>query len=415
MSFYLSLYKTSCCTNDASTSMAIIQYIKQKLGFGLLLALLILSAGCQTKITPPAEIPQVEIPPLVSPAFKLAQWSSLPEWNTLDLSPSWPALKQSCHALRFKTKWLAACAAAEKIDTVNTETQRKFYETWFTPFQVLNQDGTDRGLITGYYEPLLKGSRHKSEQFQFPVYGAPEDLLEINLSEAYPQLKGLRLRGRLEGNKVVPYFSRAEIDGGISMLKGHELYWVENAVELFFLQIQGSGRIDLEDGRRVKIGYAEQNGHPYISIGKKLIEMGELKPEEVSMQSIKKWAENNPERLSILLGQNPSYIFFRELPDTISAPLGALGVPLTNEYSLAVDPHTIPLGVPVFLSSTFPNSSQPLNRLMNAQDTGGAIKGAVRADFFWGFGELAGMRAGSMKQSGRLWVLFPKGMEPTLN
>jgi membrane-bound lytic murein transglycosylase A len=324
-------------------------------------------------------------------------------------------LKQSCHALRFKTKWLAACAAAEKIDTVNSEAQRKFYETWFTPFQVLNQDGTDRGLITGYYEPLLKGSRHKSEQFQFPVYGAPEDMLEIILSDAYPQLKGLRLRGRLEGKKVVPYFSRAEIDGGISMLQGHELYWVENAVELFFLQIQGSGRIDLEDGRRVKIGYAEQNGHPYISIGKKLIEMGELKPEEASMQSIKKWAENNPERLSILLGQNPSYIFFRELPDTISAPLGALGVPLTNEYSLAVDPHTIPLGVPVFLSSTFPNSAQPLNRLMNAQDTGGAIKGAVRADFFWGFGELAGMHAGSMKQSGSLWVLFPKGMEPTLN
>jgi membrane-bound lytic murein transglycosylase A len=254
-----------------------------------------------------------------------------------------------------------------------------------------------------------------SERFRYPIYAPPDDLLDVDLSDAYPQLKGLRLRGRLAGNKVVPYFNRAEIDAGASTLQGHEIFWVENAVDLFFLQIQGSGRIELEDGRRVKIGYAEQNGYPYASVGKILIDMGELKPENASMQSIKNWADANPERLFALLGQNPSYIFFRELPDTLSAPLGAMGVPLTNEYSLAVDPRTIPLGVPVFLSTTMPNSAEPLNRLMYAQDTGGAIKGAVRADFFWGFGELAGIRAGSMKQSGRMWVLFPKGMEPTLN
>jgi membrane-bound lytic murein transglycosylase A len=416
MSHTLILSNTRICECEASTSLnSKEQSINQNLRVWLILALIFLIAGCQTKIAPPPILPRVEIPPVVYPTFMLAQWSSLPDWTILDLAPSWPALQHSCHALRFKTKWLAACSAAEKVDAGDTSAQRKFYETWFTPFQVLNQDGTDHGLITGYYEPLLKGSRHRSERFQFPVYGAPEDMLEIDLSEAYPQLKGLRLRGRLEGKKVVPYFNRAEIDGGISMLQGHELFWVESAVELFFLQIQGSGRIELEDGQRVKIGYAEQNGHPYISIGKKLIDMGELKPEEASMQSIKKWAENNPERLSTLLGQNPSYIFFRELPDTLSAPLGALGVPLTSEYSLAVDTHTIPLGVPVFLSTTLPNSVEPLNRLMYAQDTGGAIKGAVRADFFWGFGELAAIHAGSMKQSGRMWVLFPKGMEPALN
>ncbi len=414
MSSSFSVSKTSICVYEASTSPNAKKHsINQNLSVWLIFALIILIAGCQTKIAPPPTIPRVEVP--ISPTFLLTQWSSLPDWTSLDLAPSWPALQQSCHALRFKTKWLGVCSAAQNIDAGDSVAQRKFYETWFTPFQVLNQDGTDHGLITGYYEPLLKGSRHRSERFLFPVYGAPEDMLEIVLSEVYPQLKGLHLRGRLEGKKVVPYFNRAEIDAGISMLQGHELFWVENAVELFFLQIQGSGRIELEDGQRVKIGYAEQNGHPYISIGKKLIDMGELKPEEVSMQSIKKWAENNPERLSTLLGQNPSYIFFRELPDTLSAPLGALGVPLTNEYSLAVDPHTIPLGVPVFLSTTLPNSVEPLNRLMYAQDTGGAIKGAVRADFFWGFGELAGIHAGSMKQSGRLWVLFPKGMEPALN
>jgi membrane-bound lytic murein transglycosylase A len=388
----------------------------------LILAGLIFLASCQTKIAPPPPPPpkpplppHVEIAPIVTPSFMLRQWSMMPDWMTLDLTPSWPALQQSCRALRFKTKWLSICAAAEHVDVGDTVAQRTFYETWFTPYQVLNPDGSDHGLITGYYEPLLKGSRSMSERFRYPIYGAPEDMLEVDLSEVYPQLKGLRVRGRLQGKKVVPYFNRAEIDAGVSLLQGRELFWVENAVELFFLQIQGSGRIELEDGRRVKIGYADQNGQPYVSIGKKLIDMGELKPEEASMQSIKRWADKNPERLFALLGQNPSYVFFRELPDTLSAPLGALGVPLTNEYSLAIDPHTIPLGVPVFLSTTLPNSAEPLNRLMYAQDTGGAIRGAVRADFFWGFGDMAAIQAGRMKQSGRLWVLFPKGMEPTLN
>ncbi len=381
--------------------------------FWLVLPAIILLAACQTKIPP--KPPRIEIPPAVTPTYMLNKWTDIPDWTSLDLTPSWSAFQQTCRALRYKTRWLAVCVAADKIDANTSAAQRNFYEAWFTPYQVLNSDGSDHGLITGYYEPLLLGSRHKSDRFRYPIYSAPDDMLVVDLSEVYPQLKGLRLRGRLEGKKVVPYFNRAEIDADVSSLLGHELFWVENAVELFFLQIQGSGRIELEDGRRVKIGYAEQNGHPYVSIGKKLIEMGELKPEEASMQAIKNWAETNPERLLILLDQNPSYIFFRELPDTLSAPLGALGVPLTSEYSLAVDPHIIPLGVPVFLSTTMPNSQIPLNRLMYAQDTGGAIRGAVRADFFWGFGELAAIHAGSMKQSGKMWVLFPKGMEPTLN
>jgi membrane-bound lytic murein transglycosylase A len=416
MSHFLNLSEIHFWKNEASISASAKLLNKnQKLRFWFLWSLIILITGCQTKITPPPTISRVEIPRVVSPTFMPALWSLLPDWSTLDLVPSWPALQQSCRALRYKPKWIAACTEAEKVDAGDTAAQRKFYETWFTLFKVLKPDGSDQGLITGYYEPLLKGSLHRSERFQFPIYGAPADMLEIDLGDSYPQFKGVRLRGRLEGKKVVPYFSRAEIDAGTSTLQGHELFWVENAVELFFLQIQGSGRIELEDGHRIKIGYAEQNGQPYISIGKKLIEMGELKPEEASMQSIKIWAENNPDRLATLLGQNPSYIFFRVLPDTLSAPLGALGVPLTNEYSLAVDPHIIPLGVPVFLSTTQPNSIEPLNRLMYAQDTGGAIKGAVRADFFWGFGELAAIHAGSMKQSGRLWVLFPKGMEPAMN
>jgi membrane-bound lytic murein transglycosylase A len=351
-----------------------------------------------------------------SPDYLISDWTKLPDWLSQDLPASWPALQQSCRALRLKPVWLPICAAAEKIEKEDVMAQRTFYETWFTPYQVLNPDGTDTGLITGYYEPLLKGSRTRSDQFPYAIYAPPDDMLEVDMSELFPQFRGKIARARLQGKRVVPYFNRAEIDAGLATaLQGKELFYVGNAVELFFLQIQGSGRIELEDGTRAKIGYAEQNGHPYTSIGRKLIDMGEMKPEEASMQGIKRWAEQNPDRLDIVLGHNPSYVFFRELPDSLSGPLGALGVPLTNEYSIAVDRSSIPLGVPVFLAATQPNSSEPLNRLVFAQDTGGAIKGAVRADFFWGFGDIAGSKAGRMRQSGRMWVLFPKGAEPTLN
>jgi membrane-bound lytic murein transglycosylase A len=380
----------------------------------LVLALSVVLAACKT--VPPAPV-EVKIPVgKPSPDFMVSKWEMLPDWLTQDLSASWPAMQQSCRALRLKPVWLPICAAAAKVDAADAAAQRAFYETWFTPYQIFNPDGTDSGLITGYYEPLLLGSRTPSKRFAYPIYGPPDDMLDVDMGELFPQFRGQRVRGRLVGKRVVPYFNRAEIDAGLApTLRGRELFWVENPVELFFLQIQGSGRIELEDGKRVKIGYAEQNGHSYASVGRKLVDMGELKLEEASMQGIKNWAEKNPERLFMVLGQNPSYVFFRELPDTLSAPLGALGVPLTNEYSIAVDQRTIPLGVPVFLATTQPNSPEPLNRLMFAQDTGGAIRGAVRADFFWGFGEIAAVRAGSMKQSGRMWVLFPRGGEPTLN
>lgn len=387
--------------------------MKLNKNYCLLFAATLLLAACQATQRGTQSV--AEKTPRTAPIFIPGQWAMLPDWGTQDLSLSWPALQQSCRALKARILWQPLCLAAEQIPPGDIDAQRAFYERWFTPYQVLNPDGSAQGLITGYYEPLLLGSRRMSERFRYPVYAAPDDLLEIDLGDIYPQFKGMRLRGRLQGKKVIAYHNRAEIDAGLPKLKGRELFWVENAVELFFLQIQGSGRIELEDGRRVKIGYAEQNGHPYISIGKKLIEMGELKPEEASMQGIKRWAEQNPERLPMLLGQNPSYVFFRELPDTLSAPLGALGVPLTNEYSIAVDPRTVPLGSPVFLSTTRPDNGEPLNRLMHAQDTGGAIKGAVRADFFWGFGEYAAQQAGRMKQAGRMWVLFPSGSAPALN
>ncbi|MEW5904611.1 MAG: MltA domain-containing protein [Pseudomonadota bacterium] len=377
----------------------------------LLLSVDLLLSACN--LFAPASVEPIGKP---SPDYMAAPWEELPDWMEQQLPASWPALMQSCNALRLKTVWLPICAAAQQVSPDDLMGQRTFYETWFTPYRVLNPDGSDTGLITGYYEPLLYGSRTPDARFAYPIYAPPEDMLEVDMGELYPEFRGRIARGRLEGKRVVPYFNRAEIDAGkATALQGHAFLWVEDPVELFFLQIQGSGRIQLPDGSRIKIGYADQNGHPYASIGRRLIDMGELTPEQASMQGIKAWAQKNPERLAVLLGHNPSYVFFRELPDQVSGPIGALGVPLTNEYSIAVDRRAIPLGVPVFLATTQPNSDRPLNRLVFAQDTGGAIKGAVRADFFWGFGDLAGAKAGSMKQRGRMWVLFPKGSEPTLN
>ena len=380
--------------------------------------LLIFLAACTTPPSPPVTRPPVVIPPVSGvPAvahapFVASTWEQLPDWQTSDLTSSHTALLQSCHALKNKANWQAVCAQAEALNPADSLALHLYFESAFSPYQVHNNDGSTQGLITGYYEPKLLGNRIKTTRFRYPLYAVPDDLINLDLTETYPQLKDMRLRGRLQGKRIVPYFNRADIEQGKAALQGRELFWVENAVELFFLQIQGSGRIELPDGTTVKVGYADQNGYPYVSIGKKLVEMGELKLEQASMQGIKLWGEQHPDKLPSVLALNPSYVFFRELPNQATAPLGALGVPLTGEYSLAVDPRNIPLGAPVFLSTTYPNSNEPLNRLMLAQDTGGAIKGAVRADFFWGYGEQAGIQAGRMKQTGQLWVLFPKGNEP---
>jgi membrane-bound lytic murein transglycosylase A len=218
----------------------------------------------------------------------------------------------------------------------------------------------------------------------------------------------MRLRGRLNGRRLQPYPSRGDIAAREGTFAAPVIAWVADPVEFFFLQIQGSGQIQLESGERIRVGYAEQNGHPYRSLGRHLVERGELSLDQASMQSIKAWASANPARAQEALNYNASYVFFRELPAT-DGPIGALSVPLEAGYSIAVDPRYVPLGAPVFLSTTYPLSTQPLERLVMAQDTGGAIRGAQRADFFWGSGAEAGAIAGRMRQPGRLWVLWPRG------
>ncbi|MBC7623574.1 MAG: murein transglycosylase A, partial [Aeromicrobium sp.] len=343
-----------------------------------------------------------------------AAWEGLRDWNSDDTSDALTAFEQGCPVLRTRAEWQEVCAGASALvaGKFTKLAAASFFRENFQPYRVFNADESATGTVTGYYEPLLRGSRTRTSVFKYPIYAQPQDLVTIELADVYADLKFRRLRGRLVDSKLVPYYDRAEIESTKAPLKGLELAWVDNAVELFFLQIQGSGQIQLPDGSRIRLGYADQNGHPFRSLGGVLIRRGEIKPERASMQGIKAWAERNPRKLQQFMNANPSYVFFKEIDAGGSGPIGTLGVPLTTERSIAVDPRVIPLGVPVFLATTFPGTNQPLNRLMVAQDTGGAIAGAVRVDFFWGFGDDAGAQAGRMKQRGEKWVLLPNGYDP---
>src|SRR5262245_988279 len=362
----------------------------------------------ETPAKPPAVVEPVKPPVPELSGLKQASWRDLPDWQADDASAAWEAFRGSCRALVKQDAWRDICTVAQNMPDPDRGAARRFFEASFTPFQLTNADGSEEGLITGYYEPLLRGARKPSARYRFPVFGVPDDLLVLDLTEVYPELKGMRLRGRLEGRRVVPYFDRSQIERGRAALAGREIAWVDDSIDLFFLQIQGSGRIAFESGETIRVGYAEQNGHPYRSIGRVLAERGELPLEKTSMQGIKAWAQANPGKLTELLNQNGSYVFFRELPADTPGPPGALGIPLHPRRSVAVAARHVPLGAPVYVATTWPLSSRPLNQLMLAQDTGGAIRGAVRADFFWGFGEEAAREAGRMKQPLRMWVLLPK-------
>jgi membrane-bound lytic murein transglycosylase A len=355
---------------------------------------------------PPAPAP-VKPPP--APLMTPTTFSALPGWQEDDLRQAWPAFMASCRAIGSRADWKTACTAAQVVDARDAGAIRQYFEANFVPNLVRAEDGSDTGLITGYYEPMLHGSRKRGGAYQTPLYKVPDDLLTIELASVYPNLKNMRLRGRLVGKKVVPYSTRAEIEH--ANLPGKELLWVDDAVEAFFLEVQGSGRVQLDDsGETVRIAYADQNGHPYKAIGRWLVEQGELTVEQATAQGIKAWIAAHPERRQELFNVNPSYVFFREerLPDPSVGPKGALGVPLTPARSVAIDPHLLPLGAPLFLATTEAGSDVPMRRLMMAQDTGGAIRGAVRADFFYGFGGAAPEKAGLMKQPGQIWVLLPR-------
>lgn len=337
--------------------------------------------------------------------YASATWEALPAVSDDDLLAGFASWRSACQRLKADPIWGATCAQASTV-AQDAPSVRGFLKEHLQVYGLRSSTGDANGLITGYYEPVYPGSLNATKVANVPIYGVPPDMIIVSLESLYPELKGKRLRGRLEGRVLKPYDDAATIE--TKGVNAPIVAWLTDPMDLQFLQIQGSGRVQLEDGRQLRIAYADQNGHPYRPIGRWLVEQGELKKEDVTMGAISAWAKANPTRIPELLGSNPSYVFFTRNPDSNEGPRGSLNVPLTAGYSVAVDRKVIPLGSLLWLSTTRPDGSA-LVRPVAAQDTGGAITGEVRADLFWGTGEAAGHLAGDMKQQGQVWMLWPKG------
>lgn len=356
-----------------------------------------LLAACSTPSTRgPVYRPSGSTPPSYSSSiasFRSVSWQDLPGWQQDDLTQAWPAWLKSCDALRKRNSdinWRQVCSQANGVSGKDIQAIRQYFEANFQVYEVRNSaTGNESGLITGYYEPVMNGSQTRTTNYNVPLYGLPN---------------------AWKGSKPNPAPTRAELMGS-GVLKGSELAWVQDPVAAAFMQIQGSGKIRLDDGRMLRLGYAGTNDQPFKSFAQWLLDRKEITRGEASMQGISAWAKRNPSRVEEMLNANPRFVFFKELPSNVSAdlgPNGALGVPLTAERSIAIDLKAMPLGAPVFLSTSKPLTTQTLQKLVIAQDTGKAIVGGVRADYYWGSGDFAGELAGRMKQDGKMWLLLPR-------
>jgi len=358
--------------------------------------------------------------------LRRAEFAELPGWDDDDLGAALPAWRRSCAAglggapaVRAlagpPAAWSTFCGRLAALATGDSAALRALVTHDLEPFEITNRGRAD-GLLTAYYEPELHGSRHRDRRFRFPLYLAPRDVQVVDLGEFKSDLAGRRISGIVRGGRFRPFWDRREIEGGALGGRKLEFLWVDDPVALFFLHIQGSGRVVLPDGSTVRVGYAGQNGHDYTAIGRVLVERGEIAREAVSLQSIRDWLRAHPDRAAEVMNQNRSYVFFRVLPG--EAPVGAQGVELTAGRSLAVDDEMLPYGVPLWIESSWPavpplgRAETPLRRLVVAQDTGGAITGPVRGDLFLGPGPEAEETAGRMKQELRLWILLPRGSTP---
>jgi len=366
------------------------------------------------------EAPKEPVPPKLT--IKPTRFEDLEGWRTDTQAEALDTFAKSCAKLVVQPKdravgvagtvadWVAPCSALPQVLRGDDAAARTFFETWFLPYLAADNDNPD-GLFTGYYEAELRGSSRPGGRYAVPLYRKPDDLVMVDLGEFRDALKGERIAGRVIDGRLRPYEDRAKIEGGALKGRDLEMVWVDDAVDAFFLHIQGSGRIVMDDGSVMRVGYAGQNGHPYVAVGRELIARGALTKENVSMQSIREWLHANPGEAAGLMNKNPSFVFFRPLDG--DGPLGAQGVALTPGRSLAVDRSFVPYGLPVWLDAQDPlDGAAKLRRLMVAQDTGGAIRGPVRGDVFWGHGGDAELRAGKMKSPGRYYLLIPRTVVP---
>ncbi len=384
-------------------------------GAALALALAAVFLASCGKEPPPGEAPERLVLAPVS-------FTDLPGWTEDRTAEALPALDLSCGRLNGQpderpvgpdglagsvADWRPACAALARVPAGDHTAARAALEAWFTPFKASNNE-RETGTFTGYYEAELRGALFPGDGYRAPIYARPADLVTVELGLFRADLNGKRLVGRVQGGRLVPYHTRAQIEGGALGDDSRELLWSDDPVDVFFLQVQGSGRVRLPDGTERRVGFAASNGHEFTGIGRALLKEGKVPPGQASMQGIRAWLRAHPGEAGEIMQRNARYIFFRWIDG--DGPIGAQGVALTAGRSLAVDPAFLPLGVPIFLDTTWPASDRPLRRLMVAQDTGGAIKGPLRGDFFWGFGEAALEYAGRMKQDGRLYLFLPKSV-----
>jgi membrane-bound lytic murein transglycosylase A len=352
-------------------------------------------------------------------------FSELPHWSSDSISEAWLPFQRSCTQMKklpantvflnnqTLSQWQSVCSAALQYKTASEENIRLFFETNFVPHRVSSL-GNKTGLFTGYYEPKVKGSLKRTPHYNVAIYKRPLDLVMAEnlfvLRPDKPELKGVRIAGRVEKGALRPYATRAQIEKS-TLLQGAEALWLSSAVEAYFIHVQGSAAVELPSGQTVRLGYDGTNGHPYTSLGKVLIDRKQLSREAVSMQSIVQWLLKHPQEAAALMQENDSFVFFKLQQQ--QGPVGAQGVVLTPGRSLAVDPAFVAFGTPVWLvASPVTAQSSPVRRLLIAQDKGGAIKGPIRGDVFWGTGDTAGAMAGMMKSSGHYYLLLPKKEMP---
>jgi membrane-bound lytic murein transglycosylase A len=394
----------------------------------LLFLIILLLAGCGGFGASPGTKPAQKS---ADPSLHLTAvyYAQLPGWQRDTHAEAFGAFLRSCSKITKQPAkrslgkagfagtlghWQQVCrATAEFKNGISSDNARRFFESWFNPYRLSDGAKSD-GLFTGYFEPQLRGSRRLSRKYNVALYRRPPDLVSANLGQFRKDWRGREVAGRLKGDRLVPYASRAAIERGALNGKGLELIWVDNAIDAFFLHIQGSGRVVLESGEVVRVGYAGRNGQPYFAIGRDLVKSGAISKQNISLQTIRAWLERNPGQAQTLMNKNKSYVFFRELKGKLGGPIGAAGVVLTPGRSLAVDRKYLPMGAPMWLATSHPLTNRPLQRLMIAQDTGGAIIGPVRGDFFWGAGDQARAAAGRMKQSGQLYILLPRSVRPKI-
>ena len=364
-----------------------------KLSSIIALAFILFLTGCSQK-----EPLKLETLPKVSKAkVKKISFNEIKGFYEDDLSYAFEVFKKDCQRAKRYELFKNVC---EKANTYTNPSE--FFSTNFTPYELYSKKNSNQGLITGYYEPLLYGSRMQDDFYKYPIYKTPKDLVTIKNKKAYPSFKRLRYKAKKLNGRYVPYDTRAQIEKRNDL---EPIVYVNDKIALFFLQVQGSGRVQLDTGETINIGYSNQNGRKYFAIGKKLIEEGYILKEEVSLQTIRNYLELNPHRLDEVLNSNASYVFFKEKENTAT---GSLNVPLIAKRNIAVDRNYIPLGMPVFIQTVNPKTKEPLNKLVVAADTGGAIKGEIRVDYFFGYGYEAEELAGIMKEKGRLFMLIPK-------